>query len=481
MVQELFDKNIFIYIMLALCACGILLKFILSLVYSRLVRATDNMAKSKNKLTQMMKKKFETYYVLKIGVNNVDIFVDKYVFRHRFCGILLSTWENFCGQILVLCLLVGSISTILGLIYECGKQQILSTFSVGILTSGLLIFLEGFVNLSARKELIRLNMKDYFENILKVRLEQEQEQPELIEQYKKEYLHEEAEQALNSRELLAAANEENTKLTRKEKKAKKNELKAAKLRKKRMSKQAKRLEKKRIKADAKLAAMKRKEEKRLLKEKKKLQKAENRKKIKEEKERIKMEAKLALERKREAERAELERIKAEVKANEERKREEKRRQEELKKALLMEKKALKSSRSKARTLEYKTIAQERKENLKREILERRNLESQNEEKNIQPNDKEEDKIAVTLMNEKPLAIAEKFKAEKVQLEKVALEPAHVDKPKVEKAQVIGPESSEEPPVMGNRNLSKPVTQKPRKQSATADDKLIEDILKEFLA
>ena len=119
--------------------------------------------------------------------------------------------------------------------------------------------------------------------------------------------------------------------------------------------------------------------------------------------------------------------------------------------------------------------------IKREILERRNLESQNEEKNIQPNDKEEDKIAVTLMDEKPLAIAEKFKAEKVQLEKVALEPAHVDKPKVEKAQVIGPESSEEPPVMGNRNLSKPVTQKPRKQSATADDKLIEDILKEFLA
>lgn len=481
-VQELFDKNIFIYIMLALCACGILLKLIISLVYSRLIRATDNMAQSKNKLTQTMKKKFETYYILKIGVNNVDIFVDKYVFRHRFCGILLSTWENICGQILVLCMLVGSISTILGLVYECGKQQILSTFSVGILTSGLLIFLEGLVNLPGRKELIRLNMKDYFENILKVRLEQEQEQPELIEQYKKEFLREETVQAVNSKELLAAASEPEGKLSRK--KSKKNELKVVKLRKKKMTKQARKLEKKRIKADAKLAAMKRKEEKRLLKENKKLQKAQNKQRAKEEKERIKMETKLALERKREAERAELERIKAEVKANEERKKEERRKQEELRKALKLEKKASKKDNG-TLPVEYKTIAQEKKENLKREILERRNLEMHNEEKNIDANEKEEDKIAVTLMEEKPVAVGEKFKAETIQLETVPLERAHVEKATVEKIQVTDNadnENSEETndQILTNTNMVKPTIHKSRKQTVT-DDKLIEDILKEFLA
>ncbi len=515
MVQELFDKNIFAYIMLALCACGILLKLILNLVFSRLIKATDNMAKSKNKLTQMMKKKFETYYVLKIGVNNVDIFVDKYVFRHRFCGILLSTWENIGGQILMLCLLTGSISTILGLIYECGKQQILSTFSVGILTSGLLIFLEGLINLAGRKELVRLNMKDYFENILKVRLEQEQIQPELIEQYKKEYLREEAAEAMNTSGLFAAASEVQSGVSGKEKKDRKSKLKAEKLRKKRQEKQSRRLEKARIKSDAKLAAAKKKEEKQLLKANKKQLKSQSKQKAREEDERIKKETKLALERKREAERAEIERIKAEVKANEERKKEEKLRQEEIKKTLLLEKKALKSDKNKTQPVEYKTIAQERKENLKREFRERRNLEALEEEKDILPFDKQDDKIAVTLMEEKPIeimsfkerlaeekpisvkpsleaAVTEKFRAEKVPVEKASLEPAHVEKAKVEKAkvekaQVINTGSTQEskPQVtasgISNTKTSRPAANRKAKQTVNADDKLIEDILKEFLA
>ena len=471
MVQELFDKNIFSYIMLALCACGILLKLVLNLVYSRLIKASDNMAKSKNKLTQMMKKKFETCYKLKIGVNNVDIFVDKYVFRHRFCGILLSTWENIGGQILMLCILIGSISTIVGLIYECGKQQILSTFSVGILTSGLLIFLEGLINLSGRKELIRLNMKDYLENILKVRLEQEQVTPELIEQYKKEYLHEE-EQALNSAKLLAAASEKSGKLTRKEKRDKLLRLKAEKMKEKQQRKEAIKAEKANIK-----------EEKRLAKEKNKELKIQNKQKAREEEERIKRETKLALERKREAERAEIERIKAEVKANEERKKEEKLKQEEIKKALVLEKKVLKEEKRKVQPIEYKTIAQERKESLKREIRERRNMETHEDEKDVITYNRE-DKIAVTLMDETPAAEKkkevkaavnnpEKIHTEKAVVEKANVELAHVEKPKVEKGQIIKTGTTKEEKV-------KPAAKK-TKQAVSLDDKLIEDILKEFLA
>ncbi|MGB8452695.1 MAG: hypothetical protein WCD89_10205 [Anaerocolumna sp.] len=474
----------------------------------------------------MMKKKFETYYMLKIGVNNVDIFVDKYVFRHRICGILLSTWENIGGQILMLCLLVGSISTIIGLIYECGKQQILSTFSVGILTSGLLIFLEGLINLSGRKELIRLNMKDYLENILKVRLEQEQVQPELIEQYKKEYLREEAAQAMNSSELMAAASEKSGKLTRKEKKDKHSGLKVQKLRQKRQQKEALRSEKINKKMEKKVAEIRKKEEKQLVKEKKKMLKVQSRQKAREEEERIKKETKLALERKREAERAEIERIKAEVKANEEHKKEEKRRQEELKKTLLLEKKALKDEKNKTQPIEYKTIAQERKENLKREVRERRNLKSQEDEKDIILYSRQDDKIAIALMDEKPMevktfaeSVAEEkpivptFNTEKFKAEKVIVEKAHVEKPKVEKAQVFktstAPEArvqelrtgaapddkaqgirssavSEEKTQINKTNSIpeekvKPVINRKSRPAVSEDEKLIEDILKEFLA
>lgn len=484
-VQELFDQNVFSYIMLALCAFGILLKLVLNLVYWRLIKASDNMATSKNKLTQTMKKKFETCYKLKIGVNNVDIFVDKYVFRHRFCGILLSTWENIGGQVLILCLLVGSISTILGLIYECGKQQILGTFSVGILTSGLLIFLEGLINLSGKRELIRLNMKDYLENILKVRLEQELVQPEFLEQYKKEYLSEDG--GVLSGSVLAATVEKTNKQLRKERKDKLANIKTEKIREKKEKKEALRTEKINKKEAAKAAIKKKKEDKKLNKLNSQKQKELKKQQAKEEEERIKKETKLALERKRELERAEIERIKAEVREEEDKKKEEKRRQEEIKKALLLEKQAAKEEKRKPQT-EYKTIAQERKENLLKEIKERRTMEAQEHEKEIEIQVNHGDKIAATVMDETAAALkpfAEKAHVEKVQMEKAHVEKAQiaqverasVEKKQVERMTVEKPQV--EKPVAEKVQIEKPHIQKPAAEKAQ-DEKLhvkknIEDI------
>lgn len=405
------------------------------MIYSRLMKASDNMGTAKNKLTQTMKKKFETCYKLKIGVNNVDIFVDKYVYRHKFCGILLSTWENIGGQILMLCLLIGSISAVLGLIYECGKQEILSTFSVGILTSGLLIFLEGMMNLSGKKELIRLNMKDYLENFFKVRLEQELFHPELMEQYKKEFLmQEEKEQGMNSTALIAATTDNIGKQGKQEKKEKQDRKAAVKAKKSIAKKQhmkAARFEKDRKKAETKVAKENEKAEKKFAIEKNQELIERKRVEARNAEERIKKEAKLAINKKREEVKAEIELKKSEAKAEEVEKQEEKHRQEEIKKVLLLEKQITKEEKQK-KTDEHKTIAQERKENLKREFQQRRSLELQEAAKPL-------DKLIV----------------EKDQFAEVAAT--------VEKVQV------------------KPVQIKKVKQSNSSEDKLIEDILKEFLA
>jgi hypothetical protein len=332
MVQELFNKNVFAYIMLGLGGLGVLLKILLHIQYIRLVKASDNMGTSKNKLTQTMKLKFESCYKLKIGVNNVDIFVDKYVYHHKFGGLFLSTWENIGGQVLVLCLLTGSISSILGLIYECGKQQILSTFSVGILISGLLIFLEGMINIHGKRELIRINMKDYLENLYKVRLEH----PEIFEQYKTEHVENETANVILKRTAQAP--------TRMERAMQKSEMRARK-----------------------------QQAQKYAKAKKKEEAAAKKRFVRETRERLKQEEKLAIERKREEDRMELEQRKAEAKAAEQRKREEKIRQEEIKKALLLEKQAVKEDKPK-KTGEHLTIAQARKESLKKEIQGRREME-----------------------------------------------------------------------------------------------------------
>ncbi|MBH1941881.1 hypothetical protein I5677_13340 [Mobilitalea sibirica] len=187
MVQYLFDNYIVIYTFAGLCGLGLMLRFILDMVYKHLVKESDNVGATKNRSLKHMKMKFETCYKLKIGVNNVDTFVDKNVLRYRFCGILLSTWENFSGQVLFLTLLVVPISTVFGVIFECGQDILLYSGAVGISAGTVLILVDKSINLSAKKQSIRLNLLDYFENFCKVRLEHENLHPEMLEQYRQEY------------------------------------------------------------------------------------------------------------------------------------------------------------------------------------------------------------------------------------------------------------------------------------------------------
>ena len=188
MIQEWFDNNIFLYIILGICGIGLLIKFVLSMKYRLLIRASKRMGTSKNRLMRVLRLKFETCYKLNIGVNNVDTFVDKYVYRYKFCGFLLYTWETISGEVIILSVLSGSIFSILGLLEKCDRNDILSTFIAGVLGALLLISYDHFINLNMKRKVLKVNIRDYLENFLKSRLENGEFSSDLLEQYKKEYL-----------------------------------------------------------------------------------------------------------------------------------------------------------------------------------------------------------------------------------------------------------------------------------------------------
>ena len=188
MVKILYQQNIFMYVYAGLFGLGFLVRFIVNLVYKHLVKESDNPGETKNKMIKHMKMKFEACYKLKIGVNNVDTFVDKSVLRYRFCGMLLSTWDNFGGQVLFLNLLIVPVSAVFGVAYGCGQNQILLAGAVGILSCALLILVDKSINLPAKKKMLQLNLLDYLDNFCKVRLEQEAYHPELLEQARREYI-----------------------------------------------------------------------------------------------------------------------------------------------------------------------------------------------------------------------------------------------------------------------------------------------------
>ena len=266
MLQNLFSQDIFLYIYAGICGLGLLVRFILELIHIRLIAGSDNLGASKNKTLRHMKMKFETCYKLKIGVNNVDTFVDKNILRYRFCGVLLSTWENFGGQLLLLNFLIVPVSTVFGVLYDCGQDEIIRAGAVGILTGSILILVDKFINLPAKKRLIRLNLLDYLENFCKVRLEQEAFQPELLEQYRKEYFINTEEDKQVSAAAVLAKDDAKTEISRrKEARARKEEEKKAQQLKreeeqKRLEEARKEEERRKLDERKRLAAKRREEE-----------------------------------------------------------------------------------------------------------------------------------------------------------------------------------------------------------------------------
>ena len=265
MLQYIYENNIINYTYMGLCTLGLLIRFIVNLVYKRLVKESDleRLGETKNKMLTRAKKKFETCYKLKIGVNNVDIFVDKSILKHRFCGILLSTWENAGGQVLFLNLLMVPIAAVFGVAYGCGQELIMRAGAVGILSAGILILVDKSMNLSLKKNVLRLNLLEYLNNYCKVRLEN----PELAEQYRQEYsqLTEAMEQAGAAQAVLKEPKDEISR--RREAKLKKEEAKrllaAQREEELRKAEEARKEEERRKLEERRQLAAKRREEERL--------------------------------------------------------------------------------------------------------------------------------------------------------------------------------------------------------------------------
>ena len=282
MIQKWFEDYYFVYTLAGLCLMGFIIKLIMNFVYIRLVRASGNMSASENKLVKNMKLKFETFYKLKIGVNNVDIFVDKYVYKYKFCGLLLSTWENISGLIFMLCMLITPVVSLYGLIIECKKQTILCTFFAGICASSILLIVDNLFNITSKQKLIKLNIKDYLENYLKVRLEQEAQDPDMFRQYRLE-MASSLESGISKKQLKKEAKQKEKErleqekfLRREEKEQERQERRDAKLAMKeeriarREEAKAKKEEERQMlreeKAEAKMRAMREKEEREQQKE-----------------------------------------------------------------------------------------------------------------------------------------------------------------------------------------------------------------------
>ena len=171
MLQEWLTKGVFLYLMAGVCGAGVVLKVLLSTYYNRQLYWTQRMATTRKKWLIRMQEDYEECMDEDGQVNNVDVFVDKYIEGKKFMGILLSTWNKIGGQAWILCAGLLAVSAVSSVFYQVEREAVLFTFFIGTWTVIAAVVVDNIANLTEKKKQMKRNLVDYFENRIGVQEE----------------------------------------------------------------------------------------------------------------------------------------------------------------------------------------------------------------------------------------------------------------------------------------------------------------------
>ena len=111
MLEMLLDKKLLFVLMGLLTGLGVVDKCIVSMTMKRMVEAAGSMSKSNHPLMRLVRAKFEHACMISDTVENVGVFVDKYLYEYKVCGLRLHTLrrlEKICVGLLIVTGLVGA-------------------------------------------------------------------------------------------------------------------------------------------------------------------------------------------------------------------------------------------------------------------------------------------------------------------------------------------------------------------------------------
>lgn len=174
----------------ALCLLEILVKGMLYATYRRLARAAANMGQSEHRMMKVLRAKFDTCYQLKIGVPNVELFVEKYLRHYRVMGLYIQTWDSFCSLCMLLAMLVSLGGGIFTMLLGMDNRVVFAGLGSGVLGNGVILLFDCLYGIHNKRELLRIDMLDYLENIYKPRLENETFHSQMLTEYQQEYFDE---------------------------------------------------------------------------------------------------------------------------------------------------------------------------------------------------------------------------------------------------------------------------------------------------
>ena len=174
MLEVVLDRHIMVILMGIAAAVGVISKIAAGISLKRLVRAAGSMNKSGHPLVRLVKAKFEHACMVSDRVQNVEVFVEKYLHEYRAGGLRLHTWRRLEKAGVWLCLLFGLASAGAWYASRGMADQVIQYGAAGAGGAILLFLFQLTSDEKYQLGVIRNYMVDYLENVCAHRYEKAQ-------------------------------------------------------------------------------------------------------------------------------------------------------------------------------------------------------------------------------------------------------------------------------------------------------------------
>ena len=163
------EKVITAGILVFLCL-SVLVRLMLAWMYHTMIRETDNMATTGNRLLKQCKVKFANCYQLNGGVSNIPVFVDKFLNRLSFGHLSFDAWYHLSGQCMLFSVIFAGVGICKGILDGRMLGEILPFYIASFLELYLYFSLSALVDIKGKQRVLKTNLIDYLENHLSGRI-----------------------------------------------------------------------------------------------------------------------------------------------------------------------------------------------------------------------------------------------------------------------------------------------------------------------
>lgn len=169
---EVFQKEkLIVALMFASLLISILVRLVLAFVYQEMIQETENMSTTKHKMLKQCKLKFSNCYRMNNGMQNIPVFVDKFLNRLALWKLPLDTVYHLSGQFMLLSVVFSGIGTYKQLAKGSVLGDVIPFYLFCMIGLYLYFTVSSMLDVQGKKNNLKINLVDYLENHMSPRMQ----------------------------------------------------------------------------------------------------------------------------------------------------------------------------------------------------------------------------------------------------------------------------------------------------------------------